>query len=140
MRTQPVLGSSRRGVVAVEMAVLLPVLCFFFLLAADFGRAFYFDTAVTDCARDGAWYGSLDSTHAQDSAGIASAAGNAGQDLAPSLPAIMSASGTDSGGGACIDVTASCPFQMFTQYLGLGGLTLSTRVRMRVCPTTPNFP
>jgi Flp pilus assembly protein TadG len=33
--------SPRRGVAAVELAVLLPFLCFLFVTAVDFARIFY---------------------------------------------------------------------------------------------------
>jgi Flp pilus assembly protein TadG len=131
---------SSRGTAAVELAILLPLLCFFLLLAIDFGRVFYFEVAVADCARSGALYGSLDSTHAADSRGIMNAAKNAGQDLDQNLLVITSATGTDSGGAPCIDVTVSYPFYLFTQYLVLDKITVATKGRMRVAPRTPDFP
>ena len=44
------------GLAAVELAGLLPVLCFIALVATDFGRAFYAWVTVADCARNGALY------------------------------------------------------------------------------------
>ena len=54
----------------MELAVLLPFLLFIFVAAVDFGRIFYYEVAVTNCARSGALYGSTDATHAADTQGI----------------------------------------------------------------------
>src|SRR5262245_3930510 len=46
----------RRAAAAAEMAVLLPILAFFVVAAADFARAFYHASILTNCARAGALY------------------------------------------------------------------------------------
>ena len=48
----------RPGVATVELAVVLPLLCFLFVIAVDFARVFYFDLTVANCARSGAIYAS----------------------------------------------------------------------------------
>ncbi|MCI0377032.1 MAG: pilus assembly protein [Gemmataceae bacterium] len=66
------LAHVRRGVAAVELAILLPFLVFIFLVAVDFCRVFYASQIVENSARNGAlfaakvynystWRGSIDS-------------------------------------------------------------------------------
>src|SRR5688572_33369045 len=50
--------SPRRGAAVVELALLLPLLVFLFLVAADFARVFYYSLTLTNCARAGALYAS----------------------------------------------------------------------------------
>ncbi|MBG6182284.1 Flp pilus assembly protein TadG [Arthrobacter sp. CAN_A214] len=47
-------GSKERGAVAVEFAVLLPVLILVLLGIMEFGRAFNVQTSLTSAAREGA--------------------------------------------------------------------------------------
>ena len=55
----------------VELAVLAPILCFLFVGAADFGRAYFFATVVSRCAYTAALYGSQNPS---DTAGTQQAA------------------------------------------------------------------
>src|SRR5919197_6524949 len=48
----------RRGASTVELAILLPFLCFLFCVAIDYARVFYFALTVQNCARNGAYYAS----------------------------------------------------------------------------------
>src|SRR4051794_34883503 len=48
----------RRGVAAVELALLLPFLAFLFVLAVDWSRVFYYSLVVENCARNGAIFSS----------------------------------------------------------------------------------
>src|SRR5438270_11392137 len=82
----------RRAAAIVELALLLPFLALLFAAAADFGRVFYYYVTVTNCARSGALYASIDATHAADSTGIQSAA----QAEAPELSSTLSVSSTTS--------------------------------------------
>src|SRR5262245_64291139 len=47
----------RGGAAAVELALLLPLLAFLFVVAVDFCRLFYYSLTVNNCARNGALYG-----------------------------------------------------------------------------------
>ena len=47
---------ARRGVAAVELAIVLPFLCFLLIVAIDYARIFYFSLTVANCARNGALY------------------------------------------------------------------------------------
>src|ERR1043165_3353163 len=92
-RAQP----KRQGVAAVELAFLLPLLCFLFVISIDFARVFYFSLTVTNCARNGAVYGSANQTNALDTNGIKTAALRDADNLpAQSLTVTSSATGSAS--------------------------------------------
>ena len=55
----------RRGATVVELAVLLPLLVFVFVIAVDFARVFYYSLTLTNCARAGAMYASDPTTSAE---------------------------------------------------------------------------
>ncbi len=63
-----------RGASVLEMALLLPVLLLLFVGLIDFGRAYYLSTEVSAAASAGALYGSQNTTAAQDTNGIKTAA------------------------------------------------------------------
>ncbi len=48
----------RSAASSVELALLLPIFILFLLFAVDFARLYYHYTIVTNCARNGALYGS----------------------------------------------------------------------------------
>src|SRR5712691_10433428 len=48
----------RTGAAAVELAVLLPFLCFMFVICIDYGRIFYFSLTMEHAARNGAYFAS----------------------------------------------------------------------------------
>jgi Flp pilus assembly protein TadG len=129
----------RRGVAAVEFAVLLPLLCFAFVVAVDFCRVFYYSVTVSNCARNGALYGSADQAHASDASGIDAAARKDAGDL--DRQKLNVASTTEaSGGSTYVNVTVKYPFATITRYPGVGGeMMLTSTVRMRVVPATPTF-
>lgn len=49
-------GKIARGLAAVELALLLPLLTFAAMAAVDFGRVAYVQMTLQDCARNGALY------------------------------------------------------------------------------------
>jgi Flp pilus assembly protein TadG len=127
----------RRGVATVELAVLLPLLAFLFLVAVDFARVFYQYSIMADCARNGALYGSLDPTHSTDTAGIQNAALADATDISPS-PTVTSTTGSDAAGNPYVAVTVTWTFNTVTNYPGLPqALQLSRTVQMRVAPVVP---
>jgi Flp pilus assembly protein TadG len=129
----------RAGAAALELAVLLPFLCFAFVVAVDFARVFCFALTVTNCARNGALYGSADPAHALDQGGIQAAAQRDAANL--DLPQLRVTSTTDSPTSpTSVSVTVSYPFSTITRYPGVPAqLTLSRTVQMEVVPATPNF-
>jgi Flp pilus assembly protein TadG len=130
----------RRGATSVELALWLPLLCLLFVVAVDFSRVFYFSVVVMNCARNGAVYGSADPAHAQDTAGIQSAAQADAANLTLSK---LTVSAATSGGTSptSVTVTASYPFTTITRYpLVPSSITLTRRVQMSVAPLVPNAP
>ena len=137
MRRRPHVSSHRPGAAIVELAVLLPLLVFLFVAGVDFARVFYHYQTVTNCARNGAQYGSIDAAHAADTAGIQTAALNDAKDLSPA-PAVASETGTDSTGYPCVRVTATWTFQTVSRYPGIpSSLNVSRTVQMRIAPLVP---
>lgn len=136
-------GHPRRrcGAAVAEFALLLPLLCFLFVVAIDFSRVFYYSVTITSCARNGALYAS-DPVAAAESpytstqqAALAEASG-----LSPQ-PTVSSATGTDADGHPSATVTVSYPFQTITNYPGIPAtLTLTRSVQMRVAATVPSSP
>src|SRR4051812_3829396 len=48
----------RAGAATLELAVLLPILCFLFVIAIDCARVFYYSVTLNNAARNGAYYAS----------------------------------------------------------------------------------
>jgi Flp pilus assembly protein TadG len=129
--------NGRRGVSSVELAVLLPLLTFLFVITIDYARVFFQSVTINNCARQGALYGSQDPTHAADTAGIQAAALNDASNLNPA-PTVTSTTGTDADGNPCIQVTVSYTFQTLTQFPVVpSSFVVSRTVQMRVSPTVP---
>jgi Flp pilus assembly protein TadG len=129
---------SRRGVAAVELALLLPLICFLFVITVDFARVFYFDLTVANCARNGGIYAFRDPNHALDSAGIQAAAQMDAGNLDPKLMTVSST--TDSPTTpTLVTVTVTYPFTTITSYPGVpSSMTLSRSLRMNVAPLQVN--
>jgi len=129
----------RRGVAAVEFALMLPFLCFVFLVTVDFCRVFYCSLTVTNCARNGALYGAADRSHALDGSGIQAVARADASNLDLELLDVRSS--TDSNTDPTrVDVTVIYPFRTITRFPGIPAQTnLSRTVRMNVLPQTPRF-
>jgi Flp pilus assembly protein TadG len=128
----------RRGVAAVELALLLPFICFLFVVAVDFSRVYYFDLTVVNCARNAALYAGRDPTAALDTAGITAAAR---QDAANfDLTQLTVSSATDSTTApTTVTVTVTYPFTTITQFPGVTSrMTLTHTLRMNVAPLLPN--
>ncbi|MHB0956478.1 MAG: TadE/TadG family type IV pilus assembly protein [Pirellulaceae bacterium] len=140
MRRSPpcALREGRRGVAAVELAVLLPFLCFVFVATVDFSRIFYYSVTISNCARNGAAYGSADQTRARDTAGIQSAAmADAHFNLDPQR---LSVSSLTDEAASRVQVTVNYEFTSITRYPGIPRQTnLSRTVHMDVVPQTPTF-
>jgi Flp pilus assembly protein TadG len=127
----------RRGLAAVELAIMLPFLVFIFVAGFDFARIFYFQVTVTNCARNGAWYGQLDATHAADTSGIQAAAQADASNLNP-LPKIDSTTWTDAKSVQWVKVTATYTFSTVVSWPGIPpSVTLVRSCQMRVEPLTP---
>lgn len=140
MPYRPRLGNPpvRRGVAAVELALLLPLLCFLFVISVDFARVFYFDLIVANCARNGAIYGSQDPASSLDTTGIQTAAQRDAGNLTLSQLGVSSSTNITTN-PTSVSVTVTYPFATITRYPGVpASLTLSRTVQMTVVPLTPN--
>ena len=128
----------RRGAAAVELALLLPLLAFLFVISVDYARIFYCTMIVTNCARSGALYASQNPTTANDATNIVAEAARDAPDLIFSDLRITST--TDSAANPTwVAVTVTYPFSTITNFPGINRTTQLTRtVRMDVAPWTPN--
>ncbi|MHC5540094.1 TadE family protein [Singulisphaera rosea] len=125
-----------RGAAAVELAMLLPFLCYACIATVDFGRVFSDLIKVNNCARNGALFAadpafasSTNFASAQDAA-LADASG-----MSPA-PTVSSTSGTDASGNQYVEVTVTYTFQSLTAYPGIpSSVTLTRKVRMMKTPT-----
>jgi Flp pilus assembly protein TadG len=132
----------RCGVAAVELAVFIPFLCFAFAVAVDYARVFYYTVTLDNCARNGAYYGSADTTHALDTSGIQSAARMDASNLSP-LPTVSST--TDSSTNPTyVTVTVTYTYSTVTAFRAWffqipSQTTLTRSVQMSVVPATPTF-
>jgi Flp pilus assembly protein TadG len=132
------LRERRRGAAAVELAVLLPFLCFVFVASVDFCRVYYYSITVSNCARNGAAYGSVDKTRARDTGGIRTAAeADASFNLDPKQ---LNVSSSTDAATSYVEVTVNYPFTTITEYPGIPRqMNLSGTVRMDVVPAIPTF-
>jgi Flp pilus assembly protein TadG len=123
-----------RGAAVAELAILLPFLALIFVAAVDFGRVFYYHVIVTNSARSGALYGSIDAAHAADTTGIQTAAQAEAPELTSTLN-VSSTTGTDGAGNPFVSVTVTYPFTTITNFPGIpGSATVGRTVQMRVMP------
>src|SRR5712671_2456593 len=87
---------ARRGVAAVELAILLPLLVFLLVIAIDWARVFFYTVTIENCARNGALWASDPYTQNQGYTTISQAALADASDIHPA-PTVTSATGTDNG-------------------------------------------
>lgn len=130
--------SRRQAVAATEFALLAPFLGFLIVAGVDFARVYYFSITVTNCARNGAVYGSQDPEHADDVNGIAQAALADASNLSPA-PQVTSEQITDSEGNPAVRVTVRWNFGTFTNAPGMpGAFDLVRTSQMRIAPLNPD--
>jgi hypothetical protein len=126
-------------VAAVELAVLLPLLAFLFVIGVDFARLFYYSMTVQNCARNGALYGCDPTGNALSPyASVTDASLADSSNLSPA-PNVTCKYGTGTNGNY-IEVTVTYTFHTITQYPGVPSqITISRSERMRMVPQLPNF-
>jgi Flp pilus assembly protein TadG len=128
---------ARRGMAVVELALLLPLLCFLFVASVDFARVFYFDLTLVNAARNGAIYASQNPTTAIDTAGIKAAVQKDTTNL--NVQRLTVTSSTSGSSPTMVVVTVSYPFTTITKYPGISSqFTLRRTIQMSVAPLTPN--
>ena len=133
----------RRGIAAVELAVVLIALSPLFVLTIDFARLFYYQITIQNCARNGALYGA-NLRSFQETAGVApytdiyAVTLAEGSSLNPPLlkSNVTVTTGTKgSDGNANVTVAIAYPFSSITKFPGMGTqITLNASVSMRVAP------
>jgi Flp pilus assembly protein TadG len=126
----------RRGAAVVELAILLPLLCFLFVVTVDFARVFYYSLTIANCARNGALYASDPVAAAMSPyTSVQQAALADATNLTPT-PTVTSSSS----GSGYVEVTVTYQFRTITHYPGVPETVNLTRtVRMRQAPVLPNF-
>lgn len=130
----------RGGIAAVELAVLLPLLAFLFVIGIDFARLFYPLVTITNAAHSGCVYGAQDKVRAADAAEIAKKALADATDLTPP-PTVKSVQGVDALGYPCLKVTVSWTFQTVSRFPAVPStVELSRTVQMRIAPSDPKEP
>jgi Flp pilus assembly protein TadG len=101
---------NRRGVAAVEFAVVLPLLLILTFGAADFCRLFYYSIVVTDCATNGAIYlSNVTPSNQSCYGGVSQAALAEASDISPQ-PVVTSGAATDGDGNPAVTCTVSYTF------------------------------
>jgi Flp pilus assembly protein TadG len=146
----------RKGAQVVEFAILLPFIAFMFVIAVDWARIFYYSIAVTNCARNGAFYMSQQQSaktttspytdsgyvnlYVKSASPVTAAALADAPDLTPT-PTVTSATGSDSY-GSYVEVTVSYPFHTVTdfsvaQFVVPSSTNVTKTVRMYVPPESP---
>jgi Flp pilus assembly protein TadG len=132
----------RRGVAAVELAVLAPFLVFLVLIAVDFGRIFYMSVTLANCARNGALYEAdpyvrIESTYKNLTDAALADAPNLMNDP-KNKPVVTSTSGTDAQGVPYVEVTVKCHFNTVSKFPGIpNDVDLARTVRMARAPLNP---
>jgi Flp pilus assembly protein TadG len=122
----------------IELALLLPFLCFLFVITVDWARVFYFDLTVENCARCGALYGGRDPNAALDTAGIQAEALKDATNLDPKKLTVTSVTDNDSV-PTTVTVTVTYPFATITNFPGVSSnFTLSRTVTAKVAPALVN--
>ena len=128
----------RRGIAAVELAVLLPLLGFLLVATVDYSRLFFYSVRLTNCARNGALYGR--SSAFDPLSPYASLQQAALADVAdlPIQPVVTSTTGVGLGGQSYIEVKVTYPFTTFAKYPGIPStVNLERTVRMPIAPLAP---
>src|SRR5262245_3956152 len=147
--------SHRCAAATVELAVLLPFLCFLMVIAIDYARVFYFGVTVQNCARNGAYYASnypnnnylyndiygyqsLNDAILRDASNLSPAPTyTIRYGLSPDGPFTLTA---EPSSGGYVQVTVSWQFQSITKFPGVPAtVDLSRSAVMKIAPDMPSF-
>ncbi|AMV38173.1 TadE/TadG family type IV pilus assembly protein [Planctomyces sp. SH-PL62] len=130
--------SSRRGAAALELALLLPPLCFLCVITIDFARAFADVMTLAECARVGAIRGATRTDKPVSYGEVQADALARAVDL-ETPPTIELRQGTDLAGGAYVEVAARYTLHPLFPYPGVpDSISITRTVRMRRPPGDPN--
>ena len=127
----------RSGSVAVELAILLPLIVFFAVIGVDYARIFSRTMILETASRNAAYWACQDIDHANNTAGIVSVAQQDLTDVSPT-PTVTSRVYDGGDGFKYVRVTVSMPFDTVTNFPGVPRTsTLERTTDMRVLPTYP---
>ena len=146
----------RSGAATVELAFLAPFLCWFFVIAVDYARIFYYGVTLENCARNGAYYASNypDNNYIYNNIYGYTSLGDAvlrdASNLSPAPTYTVGYANSPSGpftqnappanGGGYVQVTVSWTFHSLTNYPGIPTSVSMTRTAvMQVAPAMPSF-
>jgi hypothetical protein len=126
--------ASRKASVAVEAAIVLPLLLLLFVGAVDYARVFRQMQIIAECARVGAVYAADPDLAARTGFETVEAISlDAAGNMSPP-PVVVVAYGTDSRGDKYAEVTVSHSFRLMTNVFGSQPMTLSRKSRARFRP------
>jgi Flp pilus assembly protein TadG len=143
------------GAAAVELAALLPLLAFLFLITLDFGRVFYYTITIDNCVHNGALYASqtFDNQNQQWISGttqywqgpssqqvsdVVSAALADGANLDPPLTTSDVQVTSGSAANSTV-VTITYTFPLVTSFPGIPSqVTVTRSCQVQVAPATPS--
>ena len=147
MRRNHLNRRSRAGAATVELAVLLPVLCFLFVIAIDYARVFYYSLTMENAARNGAYYASdYPGIYSYQTAEQVTLADLSNLSPAPTVEirySTVSDGPFDSAAPIStgyVQVQVTWTFNSITRFPGVPNTTiLVRRCHMKVAPITPSF-
>lgn len=128
-----------RGQAIVEFALVLPLFTLLLLSASDFARGLSAYIELSNMAREGAHYGSMNEINAADQAGIEQAAlDEAGGEIFGVVPTVRSTTGTYEPTGTqeftYVRVTVTYRFKPIFSLPPLRTLTMRRTAVMQVLP------
>ena len=128
---------NRSGTVAVELAVLLPLVMFCAVIGVDYARIFSRTMILETASRNAAMWACQDIDHAKDAAGIQRVAEMDMTDVSPT-PTVTSQVYNGPDGWQYVKVTVKTPFQTVTNFPGVPATSnLERTTDMRILPLTP---
>jgi Flp pilus assembly protein TadG len=145
--------SRRRGLAAVELALLLPLLVFACMLVVDFARVLYAMVVLQNCARNGALYEfystaglALPSEWTSLSAAVQADAGNLNVTIPSSYNGNSNPYSPEANSSNYVTVTVQCNFTLLTLGSNNGlpsignTMTLTQSVSMAMPPQAAAVP
>lgn len=117
----------------VELALVMPILVLFLLIAADFGRAYSANIAISSAAREGASFGSRSNSNASDAASVREAALAQNPTIWGVAPVVTSFVDEDEFGFDYVEVTVDYEFDVIFSFPPIpDSVDMSQTVRMRI--------
>ncbi len=129
-------GQVSRGVAAMELAIVLPLLVTLALGTANYGLVAQATVCINNAASVGAFYATSSSSRSTDRRGIQNVVLRdlqGGSGINPSDLSVTSENSTDSQGYAFVNVTVSVPFKTLFRY-PVDVVNISRSCSMRVLP------